>query len=88
MRSPHGERVVLQLHVDVLVGEAGEIGAENVLVGGLDQVHRRQPPPADAAAARDGGLVEEGVEEPVHLVLDRVELGDRLPANQCHANLR
>ena len=34
------------------------------------------------------GLVEQGVEEPVHLVLDRGQLRNRLPANQCHVNLQ
>lgn len=76
-RSGH---VVLELHADVLVGQAWEISAQHVVLAGLDQIHRRDPSAARAAAAGWARLVKEGVKQPVHLVLDGAHLSDRLPA--------
>src|SRR5215204_748593 len=78
-----GERAVLELDVHVLLGHAGEVGAEDEVVPGLDEVHGRHP------AAHDGPggarrLVEHGVEQAVHLALQRVELAERLPADDGH----
>ena len=52
---------------------------------GVYRVHGRDPAsqPGPAVAAR-GRRVEERVEQPVHLILDRLELANGLPANQCH----
>ena len=74
------EHVVLELHADVLVGQAWEISAQHVVLAGLDQIHRRDPSAARAAAAGWARLVKEGVKQPVHLVLDGAHLSDRLPA--------
>ena len=38
-----GQHVVVELDVDVLLGQTGQVGAQDELVLGLDQVHRRQP---------------------------------------------
>jgi hypothetical protein len=57
------------------------------VIGGLDQVHRRNPAPGRSTAAAAGGAFEEVVEEPVHLVLDGVELCHRLAADKCHVYL-
>ena len=68
----------------VLLGKAGQVGAQNVLAVGLDEVHRGDPAAHGGAMAVALRSLEEGVEQPVHLVLDRAQLADRLPANQCH----
>src|SRR5205823_1829862 len=74
------------LNVYVLLGEAGEIRAENEIVIGLDEIHRRNPPAQrrGAAVAWSRPGLEESVEQPVHLVLDGAQLAYRLPTNQCH----
>ena len=81
-----GQDVVLELDVHVALGHAGQVGPQHEVLVGLHDVHGGNPAP-------DGGLaasvarrrrVEERVEQPVHLVLHRMELPDRLPANQCH----
>src|SRR5829696_2218596 len=56
------ERAVLHLDVHVSVGEAGEVGLQDEVVLGLDEVHRRDP-----AARLLLGLSEEGVEDAVDL---------------------
>ena len=60
----------------------GQVGAQDELVAGLDQVHGRHPAPQRGP----GGprRVEGGVEEPVHLALQRVQLAERLPADNGH----
>ena len=80
-----GERqdVALELEVDVLLAEAGQVGREHVVLLGLDQINRRDPA-AGRTAVAGGRRVEERREEPVHLLLERVELAHRLPADKCH----
>jgi len=78
-----GEDVVLDLDRHVVLGQTRKVRAQDVVVVGLDEVHRRQPAAARALAGAYG-CVEEGVEEPVDLSLDRVELAHRLPAYECH----
>src|SRR3954453_511250 len=80
----HGERAVLELDLDVVLVEAGKIGTEDEVVLRLDEVHRRHPAAQGAAAIAPGGSVERRVEQPVHLVLERAELTERLPAHDCH----
>src|SRR5579875_2794796 len=82
------EHAVLHLNGHVLLTHAGEIGADEVVIGGLHQIHRGDPPPRGGATLGSPArarLVKEGVEESVHLVLDRVELRDGLPADECHS---
>jgi membrane-associated protein len=81
-----GEDVVLDLQVDVGLGQARKIGLEHEVVLGLDEVHRGDPAAqrSTVAAVTRGRGVEEGVEQPVHLVLNRRQLTNRLPAHKCH----
>src|SRR3954447_4273491 len=78
-----GQRAVLELDVDVVLAHAGEIGAEDEVLGGLDEVHRRHPPAQDVPGAVRR-CVEHGVEQTVHLALQRVQLAERLPADDGH----
>src|SRR3954447_662649 len=78
-----GERAVLELDVDVGLAHAGEIGAEDEVLAGLDEVHRRHPPALDIPGAVRRS-VERGVEEAVHLALQRIQLAGRLPADDGH----
>src|SRR5215212_2706867 len=80
----HGKDVVLELEVDVALGEPRQVSAQDEVVVGLDQVHRRQPAARAAVPGRPGGGVEERVEEPVHLGLEGVDLPRRLPSNKRH----
>src|SRR3954470_11673337 len=77
------ERAVLELDVDVLLTHAGEIGAEDEVLAGLDEVHRRHPPAQDVPGAVRR-RVEHRVEQAVHLALQRVDLAERLPADDGH----
>src|SRR3954464_11403075 len=79
-----GERAVLELDVDVVLAHAGEIGAEDEVVAGLDEVHGRHPPAQDVPPGAVRRCVEHGVEEAVHLALQRVDLAERLPADDGH----
>src|SRR5262249_17928273 len=79
------EHVVLQLDVHVLLGQPGEISAQHVLVVDLHEIHRGDPPPrAEAAVPVRRRRIEERVEQPVHLRLNRVQLAYRLPPYKCH----
>src|SRR5439155_21648386 len=78
------EDVVLQLDLDVILAHAGEIGAQDVVVSLLDQVHRGDPAAQRAAVARAGGRVEESAEQPVHFLLNRLQLAGWLPSDNCH----
>src|SRR4051812_28052672 len=40
-----GEDAVLELDAHVLLGQAGEVGAQDEVIVGLDEVHGRQPAP-------------------------------------------
>src|SRR5437660_431994 len=77
------QHIVLELDVDVGLSQARKIGAQHEVVVGLDEVHRRNPPAQRGAVGR-GRRIEECVEETVHLALNRVQLADRLPADECH----
>src|SRR5919199_1524173 len=79
-----GEHVVLELDGDVVLGQPGKVGAQDEVVIGLDEVHRGHPAAHAATVARRD--VEERVEQPIHLRLERVELARRLPTNQCHVD--
>jgi hypothetical protein len=78
-----GEDVVLDVDVNVVLGEPGKVGLEHELVVGLDEIHRGDPAPRRGAVGAGRG-VEEGVEQPVHVVLQRGQLANRLPADKCH----
>src|SRR4051812_44899859 len=79
-----GQDVVLELDRDVLLREAGQVGAQDEVLVGLDEVHGRHPA-ADAAAVGAGRRgIEERVEQPVHLTLKRAQLANGLPANKGH----
>src|SRR5215213_6410344 len=73
--------VVLDLDVDVVLGQARKIAPEHEVVLGLEQIHRRNPAPGRPVG---GATIEEAVEEPVHVALQRVELTNRVPTNKCH----
>src|SRR5437763_13307505 len=75
----HSEHVVLELDVDVILGEPGQVGAKDEVVVGLDQVHRRNPAPEGIRRPVRRG-VEECVEEPIDVRLQRAELARRPPA--------
>src|ERR671914_887225 len=77
------ERALLDLDLDVLLAHAGQIGPQDEVVAGLHEVHGRHPAPHRLAIARRR-RVEDGVEEPIHLVLERAELAKRLPAHDRH----
>jgi hypothetical protein len=82
-----GEGVVGDLDPDVVLAQAGQVGPQDEVVVGLDEVHRGHPAAGRGAAVRRAGLdgrVEERVEQAVHLLLDRVELTNRLPADKRH----
>src|SRR3954471_22219889 len=79
-----GQRAVLELDVDVVLAHAGEIGAEDEVLAGLDEVHRRHPAAQDVPTGAVRRRVEHGVEETVHLALQRVDLAERLPADDGH----
>src|SRR3954471_15870727 len=75
-----GQRAVLELDLDVLLRHAGEVGAQDEVVTGLDEVHGRHPAAQHGAGvAAAGGGVEDGVEEAVHLALQRARLAGRPP---------
>src|SRR3954451_22287176 len=80
-----GQRRVLELDLHVLLGHSGQVGTQHEMVTRLEQVHGRHPAPKRRAVA--AGPVEDGVEQPVHLRLERVELAKRLPANDRHGFL-
>jgi hypothetical protein len=79
----NGERAVLELDVHVLLGHAGQIGAEDEVIAGLDEVHGRHPAAHDVPGSARR-LVEHRVEQAVHLTLQRVQLSKRLPADDGH----
>jgi len=68
------QHVVVELDVDVLLGDAGEVGAQDIVGLGLDQIGGGQP--ATRRGPGRGRRVEQRVDQPVHR--------DRLPANKCH----
>ena len=67
------QRVVADLDRDVALGQARQVGLEDEVVVGLDQVHRRNP------ALAGGRLFEEGVDEPVQVAGERLRLHEK-----CH----
>src|SRR3954452_9720054 len=77
--------VILDLEVDVLLGDAREVGTQHEVVLGLGQVHRRHPAtgPATRGAVRTAPL-EEGVEETIHGGLQDIQLAGRIPSDDSH----
>jgi hypothetical protein len=72
-----GQRVVVQLDRDLVLGDAGQIEGVHELVVGLPDVECRHPVLARAAVPLD-----QAVHEPAHLRLQRRELPEGLPANE------
>ena len=69
-------------HATFVLGHAGQVGPKDEVVALLEQVHRGHPAAYRAAVA--SRRVEDGVEEAVHLALQRVQLTSRIPAHNCH----
>ena len=62
LRSPEMVRTsVLELDVDVVLGQAGQVGAQHEVVVGLDEVHRGDPAARRAAVAAAAGGVSKNV---------------------------
>src|SRR3712207_8267264 len=61
--SGDGQDAVVQLDLDVLLGNAGQIGAQDEVLVRLHQVHRRDPPAG--AAGRGSGRLERAEERRV-----------------------
>src|SRR6186997_1312848 len=79
----HRKHAVLDLDLDVVALHAGQVRPQNEVVLGLDQVHRRNPPPGGSiGCAATLTTPEEGVEEPVHIALESVELPARIPSHK------
>src|SRR4029079_13111997 len=81
-----GEDAVLDLDVHVLLGQAGEVGRQDEVLLGLDEVPRGNTT-AHRAAHAPGGRVEDGAEQTVHLVLQGRELTKRLPTHDGHSSI-
>src|SRR5829696_8916285 len=79
----HGQDVVLELDGHVGLRHARQVGAEDELLLGLEQIHRRGPAARGRGVAR-GCRVEGRVEQPVHLGLEGAQLTERLPAHDGH----
>lgn len=70
--APEGELAVLDLDLDVVAREAGDLGGDDVAVGGLVDVHQRHP----------SGLV--GAGEAVDALVQRKQILQRVPAREGH----
>src|SRR5439155_19001652 len=72
-----GQRAVVELDGDLLLGDAGQIDGVDDLVLRLPDVERRNPGLVRATVA-----LEEAVHETTHLVLESSDLTEGLPTNQ------
>src|SRR6266540_4278211 len=72
-----GQRAVVELHRDLVLGDARQVERVDDLVLRLPDVERRNP-----GLIRPAVALEEAVHETTHLVLERRELAERLPSNQ------
>jgi hypothetical protein len=80
-----GEHALLDLDLDLVAIDARQVGAKDEVVLGLDQVHRRNPPPRAVAVRRSTlPAAEEAVEEPVHVALKCIQIPSRIPSHKCH----
>src|ERR671910_1340489 len=75
---PDRERVVVQLDRHLVLGHSRKIESVDELAIGLPDVDGGNPLLRAAAVA-----LEEAVHQTAHLRLQRRQLADRLPANQC-----
>jgi hypothetical protein len=79
------QHVVLELNRHVPLWHSRKIGTRQVMISHLNEIHRGHP--AARSWLRYTGrarVVEEGVKESIHLVLNRVQLGDGLPTDERH----
>src|SRR2546421_8593115 len=72
-----GQRALVELDRDLGLGDARQVDGVDDLVLRLPDVERRNPGLVRATVA-----LEEAVHETTHLVLERSDLTERLPANQ------
>src|SRR5687768_11376482 len=73
----NGERVVLNLDLDLVLGKTGQIERVDELGLGLPDIERGRPP-----LRRPTLAFEQAVEETTHLPLELGDLTERLPAHE------
>jgi len=77
-----GQRAVVVLDGDLVLGDPGDVEGVDELVVGLPHVDGGHPRTL-AVLAVDLSLSEERAHEPAHVVLQGRELTEGLPTNQC-----
>ena len=81
-----GEDVVLDLDVDVVLAEAREVGLEDEVLVGLDEVHRRDPAARAPSPLPAVGVSKKVLNSRFISFCSEYELTNRLPADKCHVD--